>query len=447
MMKKIGLIILSLFPVLVLTAQTRDLTFSDAVGIGLNDNAFMKNTRNNLRAYKTNKAAQISSFTPNLGITSGISQTSGPQIDQEQGLINSTTSSFRASIGSNLVLYNGNNRLHSLKASTYRLESQELLIKRTEQDVINQVALQFLQVLLDQELLKISEQNLITQEQTLAEISGFVEAGSRPEVDRYRQDADVKSFELLVIQAKNTLTNDKAALAQILQLDPSEDFVVVRPDWNIDQIRVIELNLEELTNIALIARADYKRSSTEESAFLHDFKRQFNGYLPTLSAFGTFGSTYFNDNDDTTPTNDFPDQIRDRRSTSYGLNLSIPIWDRLQSKNARVFNRVNYENASNDLEYLEKTIKIEVQTAYNNFNDVKAGYAVSLAQYDASKLAYETQQESYSVGLATQVELAIANASFVNAQSNLAQTGYRLLFQKILLNYATGELTAEGIND
>ena len=64
--------------------------------------------------------------------------------------------------------------------------------------------------------------------------------GSRPEVDRYRQDADVKRFELLVIRAKNNLSNDKAELAQLLQLDPAYDFVVVRPNWNIDLIRVLE---------------------------------------------------------------------------------------------------------------------------------------------------------------------------------------------------------------
>ena len=88
-----------------------------------------------------------------------------------------------------------------------------------------------------------------------------------------------------------------------------------------------------------------------------------------------------------------------------------------------------------------------MQNAYNNFTDVKAGYAVSLAQHEASKLAYETQQESYNVGLATQVELAIANEAYIGAQANLAQTGYRLLFQKILLDYATGVLTQESIDN
>jgi outer membrane protein len=446
-MKSSILLTIGLLSAITLSAQNNELTFSDAVTIGLSDNVVMKNTRNSLRSFKTDKAFQIMSFTPNLGISSGASQTSGPQVDPEKGLINATTSNFRASIGSNLVLYSGNNRIHALKSSAYQLQGQELLIKRTEQDIINFVALQFLQVLLDQELLVISEQNLVTQQRTLAEINGFVEAGSRPEVDKYRQDADVKRFELLVIQAKNNLSNDKADLAQLLQLDPANDFVVVRPDWNIDLIRVLEYNLAELYATALSSRADYQRLEAVENASFHNFRGSFNGYVPFLSAFAQFGSTYFNDNDDATPTNSFSDQMSDRRSTSYGLNLTIPLWDRLQTRNNRVFNKVNYENSVNDVENLKITVKIEVQNAYNNFTDVKAGYAVSLAQHEAAKLAYETQQESYNVGLATQVELAIANEAYIGAQANLAQTGYRLLFQKILLDYATGVLTQESIDN
>jgi outer membrane protein len=436
-----------LYSVKVIYAQEKQLTFTEAVAIGLSANVTMKNTRNNLQVFKSNKAFQIASFTPNLGVTSRASQTSGPQIDETQGFVTAVTTSFGASIGSNLLLFNGNSRLHAVKASSYRLDGQELLVERTEQDVINQVALQFLQVLLDQELLKIARENLVTQERTLAEIKGFVEAGSRPEVDQYRQEADVKRFELLVIQANNTLTNDKASLSQILQLDPEDTFVVVKPNWNIDQIRLREYDLEQLYVTGLNSRADYKRIQALEEASRQDFKGAFNGYLPSLSGFVSFGSTYFDANNPNQPTDPFLQQLSDRRSTSYGLNITIPLWDRLQVRNSRVLNRVTLENAVNDVENLEKVVKIEIQTAYNNFIDVKSGYDVSLAQYVAAKLAYETQQESYTVGLATQVELAIANQAFISAQANLAQTGYRLLFQKILLDYATGILTVEGIDN
>ena len=376
----------------------------------------------------------------------GISQTSGPQVDPELGLVNSVTNSFRASVGANLVIYNGNNRLHALKGSNYRLVGQELLVQRTEQDVINTVAVQFLQVLLDQELLKIAEENLVSQQRTLDEITGFVEAGSRPEVDLYRQEADVKSFELLVIQAKNNLANDKATLSQTLQLEARTEFIVIRPDWNIDLIRSMDIDIDQLISEALGKRYDYKRLEAVEEASLHDYKRAFNGYLPFLTGFVNFGSTYFDPNNPNQPAPSFAEQMETRRSTSYGLSIIIPLWDRYQTKNNRVFNKVAYENAQNNKNNAEKTIQIEVQTAYNNFRDVKAGYEVSIAQFDAAKLAYETQQESYQVGLATQVELAVASAQYVNAQSNLAQTGYRLLFQKILLDYAVGVLTEDSLN-
>lgn len=428
-------------------AQKKELSFEEAVSIGLSDNVIMMNTRNNLRSFKTDKSLQISSFTPNLGIQSGLQQTTGPQVDPEKGFVNATTDYFQANIGSELVLFNGTSRIHSLKSSSYRLIGQEYLIQRTEQDVINQVALQFLQVLLDQELLIIAEQNLNTQQRTLDEIIGFVEAGSRAPVDQYRQEADVKRFELLVIQAKNNLVNDKALLAQTLQLNPSEEFVVVRPNWDIDQIRAINYNVVELYETALNSRADYKQFQAIEQASRHDFKGTIGGYLPYLSGFASFGSTYFNDNDETTPTDDFPTQIENRRSTSYGVSLTIPIWDRLRTRSNRVSTKVNYENAQNNLENLEKTIKLDVQTAYNNFQNVKTGYDVSLKQLEAAKLAYETQQESYSVGLATQVELAVANEAYVSAQASVAQTGYRLLFQKILLDYAIGTLSPENVGN
>ena len=103
-MKSSILMIAGLLSAFTLRAQIQELTFTDAVTIGLSDNVVMKNTRNSLRLFKTDKAFQLMSFTPNLGVTSGVSQTSGPQIDQEKGLINATTTNFRATIGSNLVL-------------------------------------------------------------------------------------------------------------------------------------------------------------------------------------------------------------------------------------------------------------------------------------------------------------------------------------------------------
>ena len=130
----------------------------------------------------------------------------------------------------------------------------------------------------------------------------------------------------------------------------------------------------------------------------------------------------------------------------YGFQLTIPIFDRLVTRNNRINAKMRHENSTNNRINLEKSIKIEVKRAYLNYIDVARGYEVSKAQLDAAKLAYDTQEESYNVGIATQVERSNANQTYVTAQADLAQNTYRLLFQSIMLDYATGVLTVVGLN-
>ena len=441
------LILLGVFSVFVVSAQNRELTFSDAVTIGLAENVNLKNSRNNLYGFQAQKTTDQMAFLPNLNISAQGGRTEGQQINQVTGQgFNSANDAFFGNVNSNLGVYQGNARIHALKESKYRLASQQALVTRSTQDVIYDVAIQFLQVLLDQELSGIAENNLAAQELILQEINGFVLAGSRPESDSYTQEADVKNFELLVIQADNRLLNDKAALAQLLQLDPSQDFDVVNPGWDIAANNPENHILDSLYNMAIQNRADLKQFKYNEMANLHVTKGALSGYLPSISVGANYSSQYSNPNIDSLNIPSFNEQFTSLNpQLQYGFQLNIPIFDRLVTRSNRVNAKMRYENSINNRINLEKSIKIEVKRAYLNYLDVARGYDVSKAQLDAATLAYETQEESYKVGIATQVERSNANQSYVTAQADLAQITYRLLFQSIMLDYATGVLTVAGL--
>ena len=430
------------------TFAQEQLTFEQAVSIGLAENVNLKNSRNDLYSSKSQKTTAQMAFLPNLNLSASGGQTKGQQINQVTGDgFNSTNDAFFGNLNTNMGLFQGNARINALKESKFRLASQEALVSRTQQDVVYNVAIQFLQVLLDQELQKIAEQNLASQMVILAEINGFVEAGSRPEADRYTQEADVSNFELLVIQAQNRLLNDQAALAQLLQLDPSEEFNVVNPGWTIADVDPDNYILDSLYNIALKNRTDLQQFKYNEMAELHASKRAIAGYLPTVSLGVNYSSQYTNPNIDSLSIPSFNEQFTSLNPQfQYGFQVNIPLFDRLTTRNDRVNAKMRYQNSINNRVNLEKSIKLEVKRAYLNFIDVARGYEVSLAQVDAAKLAYDTQSESYTVGIATQVERANANQTYVNALASLAQTRYRLLFQSIMLDYATGVLSAQGIN-
>jgi outer membrane protein len=293
--------------------------------------------------------------------------------------------------------------------------------------------------LLDQELLRIADENLKAQQSLLDQIQGFYDVGSRAITDVYTQDAVTKGAQVLVIRARNTLQNDKAILSQTLQLDPSQSFDVVYPAFNSDVLQYQNVSVDSLIGIASKHRSDLQQINYQVEANKASMRSTFSGYVPTVSVFANYGSFYYS----LIPEN-FDGQFKTvNPSLSYGINLTIPIFSRFQTRTQRVTSRIAYENSLLDKENRDKTVKIEVQRSHNNLVNAIEAYQSSLTQFQAGELALQTQRESYELGISAQVALAQANQTYVLGAASKAQAEVTLLFQKIQLEYALGILNVE----
>jgi outer membrane protein TolC len=94
---------------------------------------------------------------------------------------------------------------------------------------------------------------------------------------------------------------------------------------------------------------------------------------------------------------------------------------------------------------LEKTVRLDVQRAQNNFINAIENYESSIAQFQAGELALRTQKESYELGITPQVALAQANQIYVQGAAAKVQAEVTLLFQKVLFEYALGILQPDMI--
>ena len=303
----------------------------------------------------------------------------------------------------------------------------------------------FLQVLLDQELLKISQQNLITQQELFEQIKNFKEVGTRPITDVYNQEAQVRNLEVQVLRSRNSLRNDKALLAQILQIEPILDFELVYPDWDVNAISLDGVNLDSLYQQAAINRSDIQQFETQETSMKYQIRAANSGYFPSVALFVNYGSFYQNTiGEENIPS--FSDQFVDLNPKfQYGFNFSIPIFDRFQTRSNRVAAKMQYDNARNNTNNLKKTVKIDVQRSYQNFMDAITNYNASQAQLKSADLAFKTQKESYELGASNRVELSQANQLYIQAVASQAQAELTLLFQKIILDYNVGTLRFEDI--
>ena len=426
--------------ILVAAQNPAQLTFEEAVKIGLERNVTLKQQKNQLELNQVQKMAGYANFLPSINATSRFLRQSGQQPSAQTGdLIDLKTNNFNASLNGNLTLFNGFRTVNTIGQATNQLMSQSYLVKRSSQDVVSLVASQYLQVLLDQELLKIAEENVKSQTALFNQMQGFFDVGTRAITDVYSQDALLKAANVAFIRARNTLQNDKALLAQSLQLDLSQDFQVAYPTFKSDFGSYDKMSLDTLVEIAIANRADLEqlRYQVKANQFFH--KSLSSNFIPNISIFASYGSFYSS----VIPL-EFGTQFNTLNpSLSYGATLTIPIFNRFTNKAQRMGAEVLYKNSELNRQNLEKTVKNDVQRARANLINAIENMDASQAQFQASELALKTQQESYELGISNQVALAQANQVYVQGASSKAQAEITLLFQRILLDYSLGILKAD----
>lgn len=422
------------------------LTFTEAVKIALENNVALKRQRNQLSSIQAQKLNAKAQYLPSVGISGRGSRNDGQQIDPITGNgTNITSDNFGASIGANYSLFSGFQRWNDVRSAGAGFNSQTELVERTSQDVIANVANQFLQVLLDQELLKIAEANLENQSTVMTQIQNQVDLGARPVADKYNQEAILKSNEVQVLRAKNNLENDQSLLSQTLQLDPAQAYEVIAPNWDVNEILNFNDDLKNLYTVAMNNRSDIKQLDYQTKSANYDMKSASAGYYPSIDLFVSYGSQYFRVQDDPEAVS-FRTQFFDLNPTlSYGFSFNIPIFDRFNTYSRRTTAKVNYQNTLNDYDNIKKTAMIEVQRAHQNFRNAILNYNATQVQLQSAEFANETQKESYELGVASLIEISQSNQIYIQALTDQAQAKYTLLFQDILLKYAVGTLKFEDL--
>lgn len=436
-----------------MTAQTTQvLTFKEAVKIGLENNLALNQAKNNLVTTSVAKSSSMLQLTPSVNITGNAGRNDGNSFNQQEGqVINGVLDFMGANLNASMPLFNGMSNVTAYRQTAHLNDAQMSLVKRTNQDVITNIANQFLVCLLDQRLATIQQKNVETQRQQYDQIREQVNAGSRPEVDLYNQDYQVKNAELLLLRAINKLKNDKAILANTLQVDPLTPLELEDPVWDVNAADADVLSIEQLNETALGQRSDLASAKATEKASQLGYYSAKGTYLPNITAFAQYGSRYnyihANPEDNFFPDNrSFDDQfLKDNTQLTYGVSFTIPIFGGFQTRSTVVRSKMNYENSKLTTASTEISIKASVILAYQNYKDAKANYEAANAQLKAAEISYNFEKERYALGISDIVALTLAAQNFTRAQADFESSRYTLMFQKILINYATGTLRFEDI--
>jgi len=427
------------------------ISLNRAIEIALQNNYQLKQAENNLEVAEEEVFSAKADFLPSVNASFGGDQTVGQQFNdillryEEQ-----KTNTMRGSISANITVFDGFRNIMNLRRSQSNRRYQRTSLERTREQIIFTTASQFLQVLLDRELLQIARENLEASRQQMEQVKAQVDVGARPMVDLYNQESTVASNELTVIQRENTLELDRTRLIRTLQLDPLSDYQFELPEINEEDVSGAAYNLNSLTSQALANREDLKAQEFLVRTREYDLKISKANYYPSVTADAGV-SSFYRDTYRARALDDqgnfilekvsFSDQFFDQLVTrGIGFNVSIPIFNNWSTRMNVQRAQVNYRNAQLNLEDLRLGVQEEVRQAYNDYTSYTKQLDASQKALRASERNYETQLERYNVGASTLIELSDANANYVEAQSEYTRALYNLIFQEKLLDYYIGKL-------
>ena len=431
----------------VLGQTTQTITLQDAIDIALENNYQLKQAENNLNLADVRITSEYADFLPNVSTSASYNKTVGQQFVQDiLSFDNITSQGISGRISGNLTIFNGFENILSLRQSEYSKVSVEEQVKRARENVIFNTATAYLTVLVNQELLDISKDNLATSQKQLNQIEAQVEVGSRPTVDKYNQESIVASNELAIIQRENQLRLSRVQLIRQLQVDPLKNYEFVIPDIDLAKsvAGMAKLSLNNLIEEALLNRADLKSEIASIQSSELQYKATQFSLLPSITANGSISTRwsdpYF------LPSATFSDQFFEQQvNKGFGLSISLPLfqnWNRVYNIESA---KVQLKNARLALENSELGVIQEVTQAYNDYLAYTKQIESAQKAMRASEKALETQQERYNVGASTLIELSEAQSSYVSAKSDFTQAQYNVIFQGKLLDYYLGKLSESNI--
>lgn len=449
-MRKIALLIFFSGLFFSISAQDRHWSLEECINHAVDNNIMIKQQElqtqlqeNTLDQSKLGLLPSVNgSATNNWSFGRALDETTY-QFTEEQ---NVRSNSFFASAG--LTLFSGLQNYNTIIRNQYNVDASFEDLQSIKDDISLNVALAYLQILLNKELVMVTESQLETTRQQIERTGKMVDAGSLPRGNLLEIQAQAAKEELQLINMQNQLDLSYLNIIQLLELDSVAGFEVIVPDLTVNEAGMIIENVREIYNTAENIRPEIRSAELRLKSAEYELRIAKGGRSPRLNMNTTFNTGYSSirqrilgvDPVEGIQYGEYPfsDQVNDNISYGIGLTLSIPVFNGWQVNTNISNSRINIRNNRYSLENARKQLYKDIQQAY-------ADAQASLKSYNASTKAVESMQESFryteqklNVGMITPVEYNTAKAQLLNAESELARSKYEYIFKLKVLDFYKG---------
>lgn len=475
-MKKLLLILIgvSIFGISFSQETSKALTLQECINIALENNLRIKRSYYNLRTSEINllqaKAAMLPTF--NAGGSGGLNF--GRAINPVTNtFVNRNSKTVGLQGTSSLLVFNGLRVMNTVKQNSFELDATNEDLAKAKNDVMLNVVTIYTNVVFNKELLSNADFQLKSSQEQLDRIKKQVQAGALPKSNELNQEAQVATNEVNLINQENALNLSLLQLKQAMQLPGSTALDVVIPPIALEDL-VLDQTPESIFDISRQTMPEVRSAVMRMESAEYALKAAKGSLYPRLSLNGAIQTNYSNVSklqsisqdgtfteipvpigrtaitnesiigyqyNTTVTTRDYlmQDQLKDNVFKSLNLQLSIPIFNNLQTRSSVQRAAVSKEIAGIAKTETENTLRQNIESAYNDALAASKSYAASLKQVNAREEAFRMTQQRFEIGAANYVEFRISENDLFQSKSDLARAKYNFIFRKKLLDFYQGK--------
>ena len=340
------------------------------------------------------------------------------------------------SLSGNWTVWNGGQNTNTVKLNKLAAEQARLDSAVTANNVLEQIAQLYVQILYSDEAISVTKESLKTSQSNEERGKTMVSVGKMSKADLAQLTAQRAEDEYSIVEAESNLRNYKRQLKQLLQIADNDEFDVVIPSTT-DEMALKDVPaLNDVYAASLIQRPEIQNAKLGIESSDLSVKIAKAGKLPTvgLNAGLSTSTTSMN-------SNGWGNQVKNNFTVGGGVTVSIPLFDNRKTKTAVNKAMLQKENYMLDLQDKQTTLYSTVENywlqAVTNQNKFKAARVST----ESAQASYELLSEQFNLGLKNIVELMTGKTHLLQAQQNELQSKYLAILNLNMLDfYRTGEI-------
>jgi outer membrane protein len=225
-------------------------------------------------------------------------------------------------------------------------------------------------------------------------------------------------------------------LSQLLQL-PYDDFDVEIIQIDTPSTNLMYDDIAPILNYAMENRNEIKVAERDIELARLGTKISKSAYLPNISmGYGFNASANFSNltNDD-----QLLDQLNDNKGHSVNMNVSIPIFNRNQTKAQVKKSKIQEETTNLALDQIKINLESTIQRAFTDAKAALRAFEAAQLSLNSQALAFDNSKERFTLGAINSYDLEQSRIRLLNAESSSINAKYDFIFKTKVLDYYLGK--------